>query len=58
MVHQQQSAHDKRELFLLKAEEAESHAAACTNSDAHQAWHKIAQSWRFLADQAVRFSRL
>ena len=49
-----QSAHERRDAFLSKAEEAEKHAASATDEQARHSWLEIAESWHFLADQAVR----
>jgi hypothetical protein len=49
-------AHMKRESFLLKAEEADRHAAMAKDPESREAWREIASSWRFLADQAIRIS--
>lgn len=48
------SAREKREFFLIKAEEADRQAAAATDRLVRQAWREIAESWRYLADEATR----
>lgn len=49
-----QSARERREVFLSKAEEAEKRAALATDEQARHSWLEIAESWHFLADQVVR----
>ncbi len=51
------NAHEKRDYFLLRAEDAERHAEAGAKERDRQAWLDIAKSWRFLAEQTIRSSK-
>jgi len=52
------TADARHEFYMRKAAEAARHAAASADPSMRASWERIAESWRDLANQAIRTARI